>query len=103
MAHHFGDLHVYHRVVELYHFTNNVVRELIINELFDVFNHLINESALLTQTSSLEASLHDTAPLFIPGNLQGVGDDRLVDGLLMLVLGQDFQARLHHMVAVDVH
>ena len=82
-----GDLEIDLLVVEVNYLTDDIVRKLIINKLFDILHDLIDQPTLLAEAACLQACLHDAAALLVPSNLEGVVDHGLVDGFLVLVFG----------------
>ena len=90
-------------IVEIDHFRDNVIRKLVIYQFFHILDHLVYKLTLLLKRACLQASLHHTATLLVLGNLQRILDDRLINGLFMLVFYQNVKAGLDHMVSVDVY
>ena len=90
-------------VLEGYHFTDDVVGELIVDELPDILDYLVYEPLLLVSAATLEARLHHAAALLVSGDLETVEDDGFVYWLLVGWAHEHFQACLDHVVAVDVH
>lgn len=102
LRHNFGDFLVDLLVVEADHFADDIISKLVVDEVLHVNDNLIDQSALLQHAACLQAGLHDAAALLVLGYLQAVADDGTVDGFLVLIPGHDLQARLDHVIAMDV-
>ena len=102
LADDFGDFFVDGLVLEVYDFAHDIVGKLVIDELFHVIDNLVDQPALLQQTSSFQTGLHHAAALLVPGNLQAILNDRLVYRVFVLIGGQNIETSLDHMISMYV-
>ena len=70
-------------VFERDHFTDDVVGKLIVDEVFHVLHHFIDKPSLLLRAAAFQASLHDAAALFVPGNLETVLNNSFINWLFV--------------------
>ena len=103
MRNYLRDFEVDACVLEGDHFTDDVVGELIVNELPDIFDYLVYEPFLLVRAATFEAGLHHAAALLVSGNLETVEDDGFVYWLFVSWAHEHLQACLDHVVAVNIH
>ena len=103
LADDFGDFFVDGLVLEVYDFAHDIVGKLVIDELFHVIDNLVDQPALLQQTSSFQTGLHHAAALLVPCNLQAILNDRLVYRVFVLIGGQNIQTSLDHVISMYVY
>ena len=82
--------------------TDDVVGELVVDELPDVFDNLIDKPFLLVGAATFEACLHHAAALLVSGNLETVLNDGFVYWFFVSWAHEHLQACLDHVVAVNV-
>ena len=103
LSYNLWNLKINNRVLELDDFTDNIVRKLIIYQVFNIWNNFINKSLLLLIASCFETGLHNTAALLILGDWEAVLDHCWVYWLFVGVWGHNFKASLNHVISVDVY
>ena len=90
-------------VPEVDHFADHVVRKFVVQKLLQVPNHFLHDRHLLALAPSLQARLHHAAALLVFGDLPSVLNDGCINRLFVFIPSEDFEASLHHMVAVNVN
>ena len=66
------DAFVFQRVLELQHVLNKVVAVWVFNQILNVINNIVSQLKFLVPGALLEASLHNTASVFMLTNLDAV-------------------------------
>jgi hypothetical protein len=101
-ADNFGDFSVDRGVFEEDDFADHIVCEFVVDELLDVANNFVDETALLQKATCFQTLLHHAAPLFIFGDPKAVCDDGLINWVLVFVFDHYVKTGLDNMVSVNV-